>query len=69
MDTLTRFELRKIIRSKLFYVVIAIVIAVVLLLANMRVTGAYITGKDGEELKGLAAISSKENTDVSLPVP
>jgi ABC-type transport system involved in multi-copper enzyme maturation permease subunit len=57
MGTLTRFELQKIIRSKLFYIVISIVIAVVLLLVNMRVTGAYITGKDGKELKGLAAIS------------
>ncbi|WP_339247017.1 ABC transporter permease subunit [Paenibacillus sp. FSL F4-0243] len=69
MDTLTRFELRKIIRSKLFYVVIAIVIAVVLLLANMRVTGAYITGKDGEELKGLAAISLQREYGRQLAGP
>ncbi|WP_341347373.1 ABC transporter permease subunit [Paenibacillus sp. FSL H3-0469] len=57
MNTLTRFEIRKIIRSKLFYVAIGLVTAVVLLLVNMRFTGAYITDPEGKEIKGFAAIS------------
>lgn len=69
MDTLTRFELRKITRSKLFYIGIAFVVIVVLLLINMRVTGAYITDKNGKELKGLAAISLRKEYDRQLAGP
>ncbi|MEK3794276.1 hypothetical protein MKX42_21285 [Paenibacillus sp. FSL R7-0204] len=57
MDTLTRFEIRKITRGKLFYVAIGLVMAVVLLLVNMRFTGAYITDQTGKEIKGIAAIA------------
>lgn len=57
MGTLTRFEIRKIIKSKLFYVAIGLVMAVVLLLVNMRYTGAYITDQEGKGIKGFAAIS------------
>lgn len=69
MDVLTRFEIRKIIRGKLFYLAIGLVMAVVLLLVNMRFTGAYITDQTGKGIKGIAAIALEKNMRVSMPDP
>ncbi|QWU13292.1 ABC-type transport system involved in multi-copper enzyme maturation, permease component [Paenibacillus sophorae] len=69
MDTLTRFELRKIMRRKSFYAGIAILVVVVILMISTLVTAADITGKDGKELKGLAAIPLRKEYDRQLAGP
>lgn len=66
MDILTRFELRKIIRRKSFYAGILIMAVVVIVVTIAWVTSARITGKDGEDLKGLAAVSLRQEYDRGL---
>lgn len=69
MDTLTRFELRKIMRRKSFFAGIAILAAMVILMTSTLVTGAYITGKDGKELKGIAAFPLRKEYNRQLAGP
>lgn len=56
MDILTRFELRKIMRRKSFYVGIAILTASVILATTLLITNMQMTGKDGKFIHGLPAI-------------
>ncbi|MCM3702170.1 ABC transporter permease subunit [Paenibacillus macerans] len=69
MDALTRFELWKITRRKSFYAGIAVLVVVILFLTSMMVTGAWIMDKDGNELKGLEAISLRKEYDRQLTGP
>ncbi|MFD1776355.1 ABC transporter permease subunit [Paenibacillus rhizophilus] len=69
MDTLTRFELRKIMRRRSFYAGIIILGVMVIFATSVLVTGADITGKDGKELKGLAAIPLRMEYDRRLAGP
>lgn len=56
MDILTRFELRKIIRRKSFYIGILVLVAVAILLSVLLVTNIQMTGKEAKFLNGVAAI-------------
>ncbi|MCG7410158.1 ABC transporter permease [Paenibacillus sp. ACRRX] len=69
MDILTRFELRKIIRRKSFYLGISILVVVSIFLTSVLVMGAWITGKNGEELKGIQAIALQKEYDTQLAGP
>ncbi|AIQ17397.1 hypothetical protein H70357_12560 [Paenibacillus sp. FSL H7-0357] len=69
MDILTRFELRKIMRRKSFFIGITLIIVVALLGVWALVSGAYITDKDGNDLKGLEAIPLRKEYNRQLAGP
>lgn len=69
MNTLTRFELRKIMRKKTFYAGIVIVVVMALLLSVVLVTNAQITGKDGNFLNGRQAIQLEREYNRQLAGP
>lgn len=69
MHTLIRFELRKITGTKLFYGVLILLTAVILLLVSKAVSGAYVINQEGKELKGMAAITLRKSYDRRLAGP
>ncbi|GIP34962.1 ABC transporter permease subunit [Paenibacillus sp. J2TS4] len=69
MDILTRFELRKIMRRKSFYAGIAILVLAAIFLTSVMVTDASITGGDGKDLSGIAAIQLRKEYNRQLAGP
>lgn len=69
MDILTRFELRKIMRRKSFFIGIALVVAVALLGVWALVSAASLTDKNGRDLNGLESIPLRREYDRKLAGP
>ncbi|OKP65723.1 hypothetical protein A3842_30250 [Paenibacillus sp. P3E] len=69
MDTLTRFELRKIMRKKSFYAGVAIIVTMAILMSTVLVANAQITGKDGNFLNGIPAIQLERAYNRQLAGP
>ncbi|ASA20703.1 hypothetical protein [Paenibacillus donghaensis] len=69
MDTLTRFELKKIIRRKSFIAGLVFLVGMTILMAMLLITGQQTTGRDSKFLYGLEAIQLEREYNRQLAGP